>query len=441
MSGLWQRLGFQQNPYFTTPIEINNQGREFFVGRSAEIRRMISKWDDPTGVVTVVGGHIGTGKTSFLNVCQYLAMMGIRDFQLPFDPPRLIPSFSKIQLETGISDSTLLIRALNLITESVTQAYHATYPDREIPNIVSEIADWIRSLISSSTTTYSGGFQVLGTGGSGGKTQGQTLRPASDVSVDSLLSKLKEIAHSVRADRIFRGCILAIDNIEMVDPSYVIDLLNKYRDTLFNIPGLWWVLIGQKGLYDLINADAPRVAQRIKGEETTLSGLQWEDFQLAIAARMSAFSTRKGAVGPIGEDLLKKLFDASAGEIRYVFQMADQIATDAIAENPSLTTIPPEFAEALLQKSVKEQIERLSLSVKEHRVLRKICEERETRPKNYKDYGFQNAPNFIQSTLQPLQEKGLLTRSIQGNAALYSPRSLARLAHSFGLLAESEKKS
>jgi hypothetical protein len=216
----------------------------------------------------------------------------------------------------------------------------------------------------------------------------------------------------------------------------VIDLLNRYRDTLFSAEGVWWVLIGQRGLFDLISASAPRVAQRIKGTETTLTGLEWGDFQLAVDARVNAYRLRADAFAPIGESLLRQLFDASAGEIRYVFQMADQIATDAIAMDPSLTSVPPDLAERLLRESVRAQIERLGLSAREQRVLRRICNEQETRPKNYKDYGFHNAPHFIQSTLQPLQEKGMLTRSTQGNAALYSPRSLARLANSFHLLGE-----
>jgi hypothetical protein len=215
--------------------------------------------------------------------------------------------------------------------------------------------------------------------------------------------------------------------------------MNRYRDTLFSIKGVWWVLIGQKGLYDLIQAEAPRVSQRIKGTETTLEGLSWSDFHLAIDARKEHFKTRPDAIAPIGDGLLKTLFDASMGEIRYVFQMADAIVTDAIAEDPKLTAIPPEFADQLLRDSVLSQIRKAHLSAREKRVLKKICEGGAVRPKEYKEYGFQNAPNFIQSTLQPLQEKGLVSRSTQGNAAIYSPRSLARLAGSFAFLDEDQQ--
>ena len=270
------------------------------------------------------------------------------------------------------------------------------------------------------------GFDVSGS-------SGHTIRPLADVPLDTLMSKLEMLAISCRGLG-FRGLLIAIDNIEMIDSGDIVSLLNKYRDTLFSIRGIWWVLIGQRGLYDLIQAEAPRVSQKIKGTETTLEGLSWSDFHLAVEARKDAFKTRPDAMAPIGDNLLRMLFDASAGEIRYVFQMADSIVTDAIAEDPSLTSIPPDFANQLMKSSVMSQITRASLSSQRRRVLHKICTEGPARPKDYKEYGFKNAPHFIQGTLQPLQEAGLVSRSTQGNAALYAPRSLARLADSFGFL-------
>src|SRR3954466_10768966 len=104
MAGLWDRLGFADNPYFTGPLSISDDSRNLFVGRANELRRLINKWDAKDGVITVVGGNIGTGKTSFVNVCQYLCLRGLKDFGLAYDPPRLIPCFTKVQLERGQTD-------------------------------------------------------------------------------------------------------------------------------------------------------------------------------------------------------------------------------------------------------------------------------------------------------------------------------------------------
>ncbi len=439
MSGLWGTLGFRENPYFATPIALSEEGKELFVGRASEIRRVINKWSSSKdGGITVVGGHIGTGKTSFLNVCQFLCLTGVRDFELPFDPPLLIPSVERVQLENDQSERSFLVRVLRSTALSIQ--WTCAFLKEDLPTEVQELLSWTDSTIQASTTTKGGGLTLsipglpVGGGLTGQTATGVTTKKLDDMHVDALIDQLRKLADQATKVRDYLGVIVAIDNIEMIETEVLVKLLNKYRDTLFSIPHIWWVLIGQKGLYDLIAADAPRVAQRITGEETTLSGLSWGDFDLATQARISAFKTRDDAVGPVDETLLKLLFDASSGEIRFIFKIADQLVGDAIAEHPNATSVPPTMAEGLLRTSVSEQIKRLSLSGRESRVLKMLCERGSCRPKDYKEFGLQNAPNFIQGALQPLQEKGLVTKSTEGNAALYSPRPPAILANRFGFL-------
>ncbi|WP_437643780.1 hypothetical protein [Sorangium sp. So ce362] len=433
MSGLWVRLGFKENPYFTTPINISEEGSDLFVGRGAEIRRLVGKWDESNGAITIVGGNIGTGKTSFLNVCQYLCMTGKKDFGLEYDPPRLLPAFSKVQLESTQSDQEFLVRIIESAALSIKHAcehFRVTVPDE-----ISRTLYWLGSTPGAprplgTVETATAVLQVSP------RTPATTQAPQESASLNELVNRLERLAKATTAiaGQEYRGLIVAIDNIEMVDSEQTVSLLNKYRDTLFAANGVWWVLIGQRGLFDLIDAEAPRVAQRIKGTETTLEGLSWDDFNLAIQARIDHFRTRDDAVAPIGEGLLQKLFHASAGEIRYVFKMADEIITDAIAEFPRLQNVPPETAENMLKQSVYRQVQRLELDERERRILRLMCERKSARPKDCKEYGVPNAPHFIQLVLQPLQAKGLVSKSTQGNAAVYSPRPLARLALDFDML-------
>lgn len=438
MSELWKHLGFRENPYFATPLDISEEGCDLFVGRAVELRRLITKWaSEKEGATTIIAGNIGTGKTSFLNVCQYLCLTGMKDFELPFDPPLLIPSVEKVQLEQDQAETDFLVRILRAVCRSIEWA--CSFIQEKTPQRIGEVLAWLNSLSQATTSSVAGGFNVSlpgapGGGLSGSRTQGATLKNPKDVPVDTLVGILRELAESTRLIRKYQGVIVAIDNIEMVPPEILLTLLNKYRDTLFSVPYVWWVLIGQKGLYDLIEADAPRVAQRIKGTETSLDGLSWDDFLLATQVRLEAFRLRSDAVAPVDESLLKLLFEASKGEIRYIFKMADQIVGEAIAEIPSAVSVPPDRATALLISSTKDSLARLGLSDRERRVLRLLCERGVVRPKEYKDFGFQNAPNFIQSTLQPLQEKGLIAKSTEGNAALYSPRAPAILAKQFSLL-------
>lgn len=430
---LWTHLGFQQNPYFATPIEVSKPGADLFVGRGHEVRRMINKWDEPNGCVTIIGGNIGTGKTSFLNVCQYLCFEGVRQFELPYDPPRLVPAFDKVQLESDADDRRLILQVLWSAARSVDRAFQ----ERGLtpPALSAELVHWLGTTTAGYSATSGGGPTVAGRGlqGSGGG-HSLPLREPGAVPLDSLAAKLADLAAEVANESVYRGLVVALDNIELIESARVVALLNQYRDTLFSTPRVWWVLIGQRGLFDLLDAESPRVTQRIKGTETTLDGLSWDDFHLAVSIRIENFRTRKDAVAPLGEDLLRILFDASAGEIRYVFKMADQIVSDALARDPHIRNVEPKMAEGILRDAVAEQLERLYLDVREKKVLKGMRERNSVRPKDFKEFGFQNAPNFLQGVLQPLQDKGLVSKSTQGNAALYSLRPLAILGARFNLL-------
>jgi hypothetical protein len=432
MPSLWNHLGFQQNPYFATPIDISSEGCDLFVGRGEEVRRLINKWDERAGCVTIIGGNIGTGKTSFLNVCQYLCLSGRRQFGLAYDPPRLLPAFDKVQVEPATGDRDLLTRILWAATRSVGEACERL--DLDKPPSCTNLSHWLGTTVSSESHGSSGGMTIAGTGFQAGSTSASTVRAPADVTVEVLASKLALLAREVSELEPYRGIVVALDNIELVDSEDLVRLLNRYRDTLFATANVWWVLIGQRGLFDLIDAESPRVAQRIKGTETTLEGLSWDDFHLAVSARIEHFRTRPDAIGPLGEQLLRLLFDASAGEIRYVFKMADQIVSDAVAREPMLTNVAPDLAETMLTESVRQQVARLGLGARDARILREISERGAVRPKDYKELGFQNAPNFLQSALQPLQEKGLIGKSTQGNAAVYSLRPLAILGLRFDCL-------
>lgn len=435
-AGIWERLGFRENPYFSTPIGLSDEGRNLFVGRAVDLRRMINKWSsEKEGAITIISGNIGTGKTSFLNVCQFLCLTGVKDFQLPFEPPLLLPAVERVQIETDQTDASFLVKVIRATAASI--AWSCNFISESVPELVKETLSWLDSPVQSNSSSAGGGLTlpiVLGGGGfQGTRTVASSTRQAVDMPIEVLVAKLRDLAACARKIRKYSGVIVAVDNLEMIEPEKAISLLNKYRDTMFALPHIWWVLIGQKGLYDLIEAEAPRVAQRIKGTEALLEGLSWEDFLLATQVRLEHFKLRADAVPPVDEELLRALFDASSGEIRYIFKIADQIVVDAIAEAPDAVSVPPALATRLLKDSVSDQLRRLSLSDREVRVIKMLCDKKVARPKEYKEFGFKNTPHFLQAALQPLQEKGLVSRSTEGNAALYTPRAPAILAYKFDL--------
>ena len=102
------------------------------------------------GTVTVIGGHIGTGKTSFLNVCQFLCMMGMADYGLLYQPPKIVPAFVKTQIESALPEREFLIRLLRSAVESVRLTCAALSLD--VPSECLALGTWLETLNSSESS-------------------------------------------------------------------------------------------------------------------------------------------------------------------------------------------------------------------------------------------------------------------------------------------------
>ena len=99
----------------------------------------------------------------------------------------------------------------------------------------------------------------------------------------------------------------------------------SFRDTLFTIEGIWWILIGQSGLSSLIQSTNPKVYQRLSGG-MELKPITVENLIKAVNKRVEKFHNIS-TIGssPISEEVYLKLFKCSNGEIRFVFKYCIQI--------------------------------------------------------------------------------------------------------------------
>ena len=68
---VWEWFGFRKNPYDFLPLAVNKEDRTLFVGRDAELPRLVTPIASDAGGIIVVEGRAGVGKTSFVNVVQY----------------------------------------------------------------------------------------------------------------------------------------------------------------------------------------------------------------------------------------------------------------------------------------------------------------------------------------------------------------------------------
>lgn len=261
------------------------------------------------------------------------------------------------------------------------------------------------------------------------------------------------------------GAFIALDNLENLEDEQLADLLIAFRDTLFSIPCIWWVLIGQSGLGSLIQALDPRVAERISGRGLELGPINLGELELALQRRVSRFHSDGAGKAPLTSQIHSRLFKASHGELRFVLKYSNSICVQFVKDmrqsileeerkkNPSIEMhsiaavwdqamgkvmimdqIPQLLAEDALKKIVKAELTGLYLKQKELDVLLQIGKNNGTRAKDYASFGVTSMQAFSSNFLSKLHAQHLLARQQEGRAVVYRLRGVALMAAECDLL-------
>lgn len=262
----------------------------------------------------------------------------------------------------------------------------------------------------------------------------------------------------------FRSAVVTLDNLENFTEEKLNSMLISFRDTLFSIPNLWWILIGQSGLGSLIQSLDPRVFERITGSGIEIKPIEFEELDNAIALRVGRFHISGNGKAPLTTDTHKQLFDASFGEMRFVFKYSETVcikfvedmrnrvmairkakgglvtdtykkALDSVlAEHMISAQIPQEEANQYLQSIILAELNGLYLKPKEKAVLAHIGKSGNARASDFKAYGIKTMQDFSSNYLTKFYHQHLLIREQEGRAVNYRLRGIARLSHSFGYL-------
>jgi len=236
----------------------------------------------------------------------------------------------------------------------------------------------------------------------------------------------------------------------------------SYRDTLFTIEGIWWVLIGQSGLYRQIDQIDRRVSQRISGSGVELSHFTLEEFHKMIEQRVQVYKHRDDAKSPLSKHIHDLLFQASCGEIRFVFDTANTLVkkTEARVRLQASGNLPenmasPEVLQRLLTETLQKELidrqipdqwaipvlgsmsEQAITDLHEAASTRDILEkfgDDTIRKDAFERFGFVSAEEFVTGFLEPLRSRGFLGRvgAAEGEYRLKSFAWLARQLRSGG---------
>jgi hypothetical protein len=249
---MWKKLGFSENPYDTKPLTVNQNDIDLLMGRESEQVEFLTTIESANEGVFVISGVPGVGKTSFLNIQQYLIENG-KGYG-----DKILAARTLCSVQPSDEPKHIAIRCLQSFTKSIQQ--FCEEKNQQLPKQVEKVINWLHQ---NKPSTFEFGFQILGNGINYGKEV--HLPNLNEASYETLTELLKTLSLEVITELNFSGSFIVMDNIENLHEDDLSDVLVSFRDTLFTIEGIWFILIGQSGLSSLIQSTNPKVYQRLSG--------------------------------------------------------------------------------------------------------------------------------------------------------------------------------
>lgn len=453
---MWESLGFRESPYNTNPLLPRAEDMDLLVGRDTEATELCTQLETASNGVLVLSGSPGVGKTSFFNVQQYRLENGLAPFG-----PKLLAARQLCPVQPADDLRTMARRALDSLHRSVEM--WCTQNDREVPRETKKIGQW---LAGTGGSGFNLGITIMGCGGSYGRTA--QLPKAADASFEAIEDALAAVSAEIVNVLGFESAVIALDNLENLTDEQLGAMLISFRDTLFSISNIWWVLIGQSGLGSLIQSLDPRVFERTTGSGIEIKPIELDELDQAIALRVSKFHKSNGGKSPLSADTHRRLFEASYGEMRFVFKYSNSIcakfvektrsellatptikalqnkpnfkATFEVALNAAIgrmminSQIAHQKAVAHLRQIIEHELTGLFLKPKEKSVLEGIGKATKARASDFKEFALRSMQDFSSNYLTKLYNQNLLVRQQEGRAVNYRLRGIAQLSHTFGLL-------
>ncbi len=443
---MWNQLGFKENPYSTKPLNLSENDVALLIGREEESIEFATSLESSKGGIFIISGLPGVGKTSFLNIQLYQ----LERNKLPFGP-KITAARQLCPIQPSDTPREIALRALNSLIRSI-EIYTVEY-QQPLPKNIQTIIKWMSQRSLGSGVQY--GISVFGFGGNFGVEK--TLPHISEITFEAIIDIINSVVQESLKEFETVGLVIVLDNLENLSEDYLKDTLMIFRDTLFAIENLYCILIGQSGLASLIQTLDNRVFQRLNSA-LELKPITGDDLKKAIDVRVQKFHKTGSGSSPISEEIYRKLYTYSNGEIRFVFNYCSEIClkfvqnirislrkkfanlndisswNDSIGEFMINNEIAQTIAEGCLKDIVEKEFTQLNLKPKDKDILAKIGFINQTRAKDHKDFNITSMQDFSSNYLNRFANQGLLLRRQEGRAVLYELRGLCRLANEYGLL-------
>lgn len=432
---IWEQLGFRKSPYFWDEIAASKEALQLFVGREEEGRRFMVNASEPEGCVLVVEGASGVGKSSFVNYNQYVLYEQIDAYpELTFRKPRLLPTVRKIQIRDNESLESIFLKIVSGCVFSIRHACKDL--GKRFPKDLQDVSDYVSRVVSGSGS-FGFGASAFGFGGTVNTASGTSTSEAPEFPEMTFLEFMDTISGAVTSGLGFDGVMVPINNLDIVSPEYLRNALDYMRDSIFARKGFWWVLLGGSGLQAFIRSAVPRLSGGVQGQSVALGPLSPSDFERLLSVRLHGLSlnnTHRDA--PVSMRVMSYLYQRSAGDLRFTFQVANDIVRRVFYDYPSVTAIEEELAVKQLALIAKEHFETTAYDALERRVLSQLISSPGVewiREGDYTKFGFSERNEF-QGTLEGLVARRMLVRDTLASQSIrYKPTGYVSLAQTLDL--------
>ncbi|MGI0084191.1 MAG: hypothetical protein ACREBQ_03825 [Nitrososphaerales archaeon] len=401
---LWIDYGFSKNPYDYRPLRVASEARELFVGRSKEQEQFKMLTAGTEGGIIIIEGATGVGKTSFVNAMLY-------DKWNPQHKKRktskksysYLPSFDIIQLKENHEITEFMLSVLSSCIFSL-EKIHGSDVSNSDPDLKAGkelIANTVRSGLGALN------LSILGSGG-GVEKRENVMQPAS-IPLPTIMNTMDKWFDRVVRKFGYESTLVPINNIDVLPEQSVIAFLNSARDILLLRNHVWWILIAGPGLFSTLETNARRVSELVTGQPVILTPMSLEDVLKAVNTRIEKLRMNKTAQPPIPQGTIKLLYDASNGEIRYIFKRLTDLIYEFHTAFPSERQIPEEIASKSVRVLARQKINSRNLTEKEKQVLKQMAVEDNFRIRDYSKFGY-NSPQALNRLISKFVRTSLLRR-------------------------------
>lgn len=394
-------MGFQKNPFETQALPPSEEGSQLLVGRDAELRKLRRRLDNGAKVTTVEGLN-GVGKTSLTNVMLFRALQDSIENRVG---PIYIPCRRIFQLDPSTSPSDFQLRVFMEVAQTLLDEHKAL----RAPSGRTRAAknkNLERFLNSAQVKSFSVGAWVVNGGITTETNTGIGFeRSGFEKAVCDWLAE-------IFPDPAAGGIVCIIDNLELLQTSKKArEAIEAFRDTIFSVVGLRWVLCGALGIVHGI-ASSPRLEGRLH-KPIVLEDLKDQYAPEVFRNRIRAFRSNVRARLPLSESDFVEIFDIMRGNIRSVLSECDDFCNWVAdrAEDPE--DFDEDFFETWLQEEIETNFEavRAELRPAAMKVFSTACQFEVFSPSDCESFGY-SSPMAMRPQIKVLETAGLLVSSV-----------------------------